>query len=167
MQISEETKSTIYLLPLIANNQFTISQFDPIDSTFVNAYNQDINAPYLQENIFLLFKYSLDDYYVKTHKLLEPAEGYITDSMYTIDGKDYLVYKFNIPADFIEDYKHIVNGNYKYLSDKCKQTIVNFWENKREFLYSAFKQTNNIELQDIIGENAYHPYDYLEELLPQ
>lgn len=162
MNIDIETKSTMYLLPLIAQDAFTCSSIINEKSSFVNAYNRDINTPSLDKNIFLLFNFKLDSFYVKMHKKLESLEGYLNNSTYIVDDKSYLLYRYEIPSRFIDDYELIVNGNYSRLSDACKNTIVKFWENNRDFLHSVFQINTNSELLDEIGENTYSPTSIFE-----
>lgn len=151
---------SIYIVPLIDDN-ITLRDLSP-ESGFINAYTSDINRPYLEDKVFLLY-----DSEVNTKESLERYLKFrALDTIYniryiTINKHHYIVYCFNNPT-YRKDISNLrLNG--KTYSAKAKAEIVNFWNNvpvpelTLRLFIEHYRFGDCISAQ--LPEEDYYPYE--------
>ena len=168
----QTTHSTIYLLPLIAeDNEIWASYNGEVIlhksiTNFINVYNKDINKPWLDSHIFILFKSGYDGEFDRTS--LKKKKNYSTNYSYRIKGEFYDVYVFSVPNEFKYSYNTILEGNVSLLIENVKKKILRFWiKNEKSHIYTmlypddtAYK-LSNIKYE-MIGECDDLENDILE-----
>lgn len=168
MQLRENlTKSTLLLLPLVVENLTSADIFDKKDLqvcrnnlSFINAYNDDINRPFLTDDVFVAFDFKLDTNYARRSTKLRKLSGFKEDSYYVINKKSYLIYRFEVPQDLVDDYENIVAGHYSLVSFKAKAKILSFWggyENIIREILGLFTKEAGVKIEDQVAENTYIP----------
>lgn len=155
---------SIFITPLL-NDKITLNDITE-ESGFINAYTSDINRPYLEDKIFLLY-----DSHVNTKESLERFCKFKNlDTLHnmtymTINKHHYTVYCFNNPI-YKEEINNLKNiGKTNNLNTNLK--IYNFWKdvpipklNERLFFPNCcFGEYINAELP----EEDY--YDYLDKYI--
>lgn len=123
MIIGNKTLSTRYILPFL----FEEKELFCDKYCFVNAYIGDINRPYLDNHIFLLFEYNTE-VYDKVNNTIKSNKYYFDTKFITIDNILYLEYIFVIPPINAEAIKVIKDGYYTNLSSETKLIIISFWK---------------------------------------
>lgn len=107
----KSTLTTKFIMPMLFNEKTkndTI-QFD----TFVNAYLADFNKPEYDDNILLVFE----------EDSVTPGgfkEVYVENNQ--------VIYVYDIPEKWTEDYFTILMGDYTKISNEYKQHLLLFWE---------------------------------------
>jgi len=159
--IFKETINTslLFLLPLVAReneNYLDYTQasnlFSKRDDSFINGYNKDINKPWLDRHVFLLFNAAIDP--MLSQYWLKSNENYTSNYAIRKDGIFYQIYSYRIPDKYEDDYKKIIEGQYKDISDETKAVIINFWETNTNSLlfnsmYGKSSVLGKIESEDI------------------
>ena len=130
MIIGNKTYTTRYILPFLFNNKEIFCD----EYGFINAYSSDINRPYLDNHVFILFEYDPSKYdhinkYVRKNK-------YFYDSKHIfINGVFYIEYIM-----VIIDNKSLINnikeGEFSSISTEDRFKIINFW---KDISYSYLK----------------------------
>lgn len=164
MIIQENTYTTDYLLPFLFVDKTIFAK----EYGFVNAYIGDINRPYYQDKIFILFRYKPKTYYITRQKMLE-NRWYFDKKEIHINGELYDEYIFNFPMGFKTPINEIIQGHGYGITCFQKSRILNFWKDltskhfiellrsELEIDYGKIKSLN--ELKEWIPEE-----DYLEEI---
>jgi len=113
--------SNIYkvIIPLIDEN---ISLDDIQDDTFVDCYVEDINRPFLDNHIFLMYKWDNKKSSKVFYKFRDIKSFYGYKIVY-INGKSYIIYTFTSNANI----RRLINGNV-LLGDLTKLRILRFWQ---------------------------------------
>lgn len=151
---------SIYIVPLLDDN---LTWRDlTIESGFVNAYTSDINRPYLEDKVFLMY-----DSEVNTRESLERFCKFRgLDTLYntryiTINKHHYTVYCFDNP-NYKKDISNLqVNG--KTYSAEAKREIATFWNNvpvpelANRLYYEHYRFGESISAQ--LPEEDYYPYE--------
>ena len=151
---------SIYIVPLIDDN---ITWQDlTVESGFVNAFTSDINRPYLEDKVFLLYdssvntKESLERYLKFEHLDTIYNKRYIT-----INKHHYTVYCFSNLT-----YKKEISNlqqNGKVYDAKAKGEIAMFWNNVpvpelgQRLYYEHYRFGEPITAQ--LPEEDYYPYE--------
>ena len=125
--------SLLFLLPLCSNDgekwiHYTKELFPyKITGDFINGYAHDINKPYLDKSIFLVFKSEATS---DMDELLIRKDSFLTRYSYRIDGEFFSIYALTPRVDSGEvrkDWDKILNGNYVSISTESKEKIIKFW----------------------------------------
>lgn len=126
---SKYTQTTYFLIPLLFSEDTKSSQI--INNDFIDAYIADFNKKQYDDKILLVYSERQTGMPV-TNKVDE----------YKDDKHRILVYE--LPNIFIDDYGHILKGNWSKLSDNAKERILNFWEETEDsFIYGVlYKKLN-------------------------
>ena len=145
--------SNIYkaIIPLIDNS---ISLDDIQDETFVGCFVEDKNRPYLDNHLFLLYKWGENKSIKVFYKFKQSKSFYGYRVMY-INGESYIVYAFTSNPNI----NRLKKGN-AILEDVSKLRILRFWQYKDDWV------TWNIARGTVMGDPASGTVpeeDYLEE----
>lgn len=144
--------TTRLLVPFIIQDKSLVST----ESTdFFNAFIGDVNRPWLEDKVFLVYK---------SGGTLNLIRQKLEDNIYfhsyywiSMDGEYYNVFVFNIPTEYIKQTRIIRDGNATLLDVSTRMKITNFW-NKNEYnIYNLLnsKYVNNRRLlveDDLIKE---------------
>lgn len=124
MIIGNRTLTTRYILPFIFDDSNLFS--DKYD--FINAYVEDINRPYLDKHIIVLFKYN-PKLYDFISKSMRSNPWYTTENDIFIDNEYYLEYVFIEPPENRSIIEVIKSGSFNSLPEENKIQIISFWKN--------------------------------------
>lgn len=124
MIIGNKTLTTRYILPFLFENETIFND----KYSFVNAYIEDINRPYIENSIFVLFKYD-SKVYDEVNKKMESNPYYYDKFNIFIDNEYYNEYVFIIPKDKKSTIDCIKSGFSNVISQENKERIINFWKN--------------------------------------
>mgnify|MGYP007054770753 CR=1 FL=1 len=149
---------TKLLIPLLDDN-ITKEDVSP-NSGFVAAYTEDINRPYLDNHIFLLY-----DTEVNTIEAMNRYKKFrCLDTLYNyryviVNRKHYMIYTFTRVNN--KEITNIINTG---LVSKHKDAlnIYNFWKDLDEDTTRRIfklKYSNSIELIHSVPEEDYYPYE--------
>lgn len=110
------------IIPLLDEN-ITLDDISP-EAGFVNIYSEDINRPYLDNHIFLLYDLTntTTKAYVRNQKLRSSKSLYDVYNI-NISGNEFILYAFTITSTTIKNIKR----NAFIFSDKEKMRIFSFW----------------------------------------
>lgn len=155
MIIGNRTLTTRYILPFL----FDSSKLFSNEYKFVNAYISDINRPYLDSHIFVLFEYdtnvhsNINNYMKKNRYLYD-------NKLISINNTLYQEYIFVIPNEYKNVIQTIKEGFYNDLSYKYKEKIIHFWNDTNlsylkgllETKYGITEYKSLEERKEIVGE---------------
>lgn len=151
---------SIFIVPLLDDN---ITQSDlSEESGFVNAYTNDINRPYLYDNIFLMYKSSANTIEsmnrFKKFKQLDTIHNTI---YITINGEHYIVYTFQKVKNRL-DVKNLLIGS-KCIDLNSKLYISNFWgcTTANDLTYRLFLPHYKLgdTIEATFPEEDFYPYE--------
>lgn len=125
MIIGNKTLTTRYILPFLFETKNVFND----EHSFVNAYIEDINRPYIENSIFVLFKHN-SNVYDKVNNEMESNPYYYGKHDVFINNEYYNEYVFTIPKDKRNTIDCIKEGFSNTLSQENKEHIINFWEDK-------------------------------------
>ncbi len=144
--------SNIYkaIIPLIDEN---ISLDDIQDSTFIGCYTEDINRPYLDNHIFLLYEWGNNKSSKVFYKFRGMKSFYGYKVIY-IKGKSFIVYTFTSNKNI----NILKNGN-MILGDITKLRILRFWQFSDKWItYNIMRGTITCDPPtSILPEEDYLP----------
>lgn len=128
--------SVVFLLPMIFTSKDMIKNFN---KGFINIYYHceediDFNNDY-KNRLYLVYNKEVDK---DTIKLLELNKNYIKD--FVLD--EYLIYCFNIPDIYKQDFILYKQGKYKSTSKTYRDSVINTFGNV------TVKAINNIKTLD-------------------
>ena len=92
---------------------------------FRGAYIADINYPEMDGKILLVYKYEPEDDYELFQEKIESHPEFVGN--YSYDLYDTIVYVFNIPDKFKDDYSILTAFRFTEISSELKLYIVKFW----------------------------------------
>ena len=113
--------SNIYkaIIPLIDEN---ISLDDIQDDTFVDCYLEDINRPFLDNHVFLMYKWE-DIKSSKVFYKFRDIKSFYGYKIIYIEGKCYIIYTFSSNINI----RRLQNGRI-LLGNILKLRILRFWQ---------------------------------------
>lgn len=135
-----------FLVPILRvtkeyNNELLFNE------NLVGAFTGDILYPEMDDKILLVYKYELTDDWAKFSDKLKAHPFYFASYEYEVE--DLVVFAFDIPEEYKEDYININSGKYNELSPELKLLINKFWDlDKEDVLFKVI--TGEIEYE---GEN--------------
>lgn len=125
-KIGDPNKSETYILPMIGESldEFMTKGFPKCN--YRNCFIGDEQVPELEDKIFVLYKFSGDLAYIAfENDMLERPNFYNT-----YDADPYhVMYVFDVPEKYKEDYKNFKQGLYSKMSTEYKEKIRRFWGN--------------------------------------
>ena len=119
---ANKTITTSFILPLIFDNKDVLfSKYG-----FINAFLEDVNRPWLDNHIFVLYKTCSIASSIKNDMMKNPY--YYDTYQVVIDNQFYDEYVFVVPSE----HKNTVNGfkefSYNILTAEDKIKILKFWD---------------------------------------
>lgn len=138
---TELTRSSKYLLPTIfSDNSIT-------ENGFVNVYNKDVNRPWLDDHIFVVYETTLER--GSFYKIMTKHPLYYDTKYSTIDGIGYTLYIFKPKPELREAYSFILDGNVRLADTEVKKSIIQFWP---IYLPELMDRAKHTPIEDIIPE---------------
>ena len=155
MESKNYNLTTKLIIPLLDDN-ITLEDVSE-KSGFIGAYNYDINRPYLENHIFLMYK-SIDtieclNRYQKFNKL----DTIYNKTYITIKGEHYIVYTFVKTNNEIN--KILKCG--QCFNPKNSLKINNFWKNIDNDMFQrlfAPQFEYSKKINDVLPEEDYYSY---------
>ena len=177
-------KSLFFLLPLICEDNedyrkyFFTDDFiiNKTDHSIKNAYNNDINKPWLDFNLFIeidkFYKYSAFKKDITPIELLLKNKNFKFKFEYVINGTAKTFLCFEIPDKYKAAFTAFIKGNYLNVPVDFKYKILQFWniwllkDDFQTIFLNIFSTKNegNIEYEKI-EENQNDPRSALDVLL--
>lgn len=148
------------VVPLLDDN------IDPddlsLESGFINAYTDDINRPYFDNHIFLMYDSNIATVKSMNRFRKFKALGTLFTSRYvTINKKHYIIYVFSrVPKG--NELKNVLNGS-GCISAAAKLSIYNFWKDvpfesySHEIFLPHFRFCKPVQAE--LPEEDYYPYE--------
>lgn len=132
---------TDFLLPLLFEK-------DIISISYINCYYYDINYPYIEDKIILVYNADMNDpEYIRVYSKLTSNKNFYNHYTYYDNGnKEKFV--FTVPPIYKRDYKLVLEGKYSQTSETYKQQILSYW-----------KITSNSRIGGILYKRHYQNED--------
>lgn len=123
-KLGDSNRTCTYILPMLGNSmeEFYIKGIFP-RGNFVNSFVGDNTSLYSDYCILLLYKFNGKLEYLDFEDKLMKHPEY--EAQYSPD-KPHVMYVFNIPEKYKEDYQKILDGKYSRISDEYKRHILQF-----------------------------------------
>jgi hypothetical protein len=114
-----------FLVPILRvtkdyNNELLFNE------NLVGAYTGDILYPEMDDKLLLIYKYDLTDEWAKFSEKLKAHPFYTASYEYEIE--DLVVFAFDIPEEYKEDYAKINSEQYDSINPSLKLLINKFWD---------------------------------------
>lgn len=131
------TITTMFLLPLILDSKDILFKY----YGFINAFIEDINRPWLDNHIFILYKVSSVSNTIQEE--FKKNKWYYDTKNIIIDGEYYEEYIFVVKPELKEIVNNFKNYSYNILTTDDKIKILKFW-NCFDFdhIYSLLSEDN-------------------------
>lgn len=134
-QTRKNTKTTVFLTAMLADG-CRIEFFTGIkdyttnknNSPFINAFINDVNKPWLDHHIFLVYRLELTNKFMLIDKRLRSLPNYATDYHYVQNSEDMIVYVFEISDIWKTTYNLFKEGLYSKFDNNYKIDILRFWK---------------------------------------
>lgn len=160
--------SLLCLLPLIAKEKEVYLDYIDGDlyknrnsGSFINGYYSDINRPWLNSHVFLMYE-TVSQTPLKIMTLLESNENFINQSSYRIANAFYNVYTFSISIEHKRDYDLMIKGEYSKISYENKIKILLFWNlTVNSILFKGLFPQYDKETLDKFNEESIGEKDYI------
>lgn len=164
MELKNLNDVSIYILPLLDSN-ITLDDISS-NSGFINAYTEDINRPYLEDKVFLLY-----DSKANTVESMNRFRKFkCLDTLYNIkyiqiNKHPYTVYCFN-NLSYKKDINSLISIGKTSTIDASTE-ILNFWKNvpvpelTSRLFYRNYRLGESIRA--VLPEEDY--YNYLDKYL--
>lgn len=171
-------KATWFLLPMFGNSQvdFTENKKYPyiVDLyNFVNIYLSDINKPYYDQHIFIVYKVpnKCTTEYIQQCIKLTKNSNFVKEYNYIYNKETYVIFCYKIPDNYYRDYKLILDGKYSEINEVYKKKILKFWDlgiksRIATILYKLKDHYLLYKFKDTIGECEI-PINIKDETLPE
>ena len=132
---------TDFLLPMLSLKDITTNSYE-------NCYYYDINYPYVEDKIMLVYNMDIhDNEYINVYSKLT-CSPYFYGKYNYYDNGNKEKYIFTIPPIRKRDYKLITEGRYSQISEAYKQQILSYW-----------KLTSNSRIGGILYKRHYQNED--------
>ena len=162
MELKDCNVYSKFILPIILEDNFDVNNF-------VNAYYEDINYPYVENKIHLVFDLDKEEkrYINIRNKIIKNKYFYNSFVYYDNGNKEKFI--FIVPIEYKKDYSLIMLGQYSKTSETYKNKVLTFWNIKTNssiynILYSITDDTENQSNRNNKGELIEAPlYCYIKE----
>lgn len=145
-----KTKAYTYFLPFISDEALDIKK------NLVNVFLYDDDRPDLQDHLFLLYRFSADDAFIRFEE--EVTWSIYYETQYDCD-KYHVMVVFRRPDRYKEDIKKLFEGKYSELSKEYKKHLIRFHElpdfsqivgvlYRKEFAYKNMEKLINKDLPE-------------------
>ena len=121
-------KATKYLLPMFGEKNTLLVDDEGI--TFLNVFIEDVDKPYLDNHIFILYELKDATKMCRPLTKIYATKQYHSSYSFANDGKTYTVVIFTIPIRYKKDYKNITIGKYNEASLSYKKAVLEYWDIK-------------------------------------
>lgn len=117
-------KSWTYALPMLGKHkeEFSHKQLFPL-TNFRGCFLQDENCPELNTSIFLLYRFSSSDIYLRYEERLLSHKNF--NLMYEPD-KYHTMYVFDVADKYLDDYGLLMDSKYSKMSPTYKAHVLKF-----------------------------------------
>jgi hypothetical protein len=142
--VADRTKSSIFMMPMFTGSQDLFFY----NSLFVNAF---IGIEGQYDCVGLLYRFSGSSVFLKFEQALKKFKSF----KYTVDPSPYYVlFVFDVPKKFQQDYDNFIRGKYSKLSPELKENILKFHgvddhSSVGQILYKSKKR--RLRLEETIG----------------
>ena len=125
-------KTMVFLTPMIAEGRksdFFFSKTKSFSESpfFINAYHTDINKPWLNNHIFLVYKMTLTRDFILLEQQLRKIPNWVSDYSYIQGSIDLIVHVFKVPEEHSANLEYFKQGLYSKLDNNFKIEILRFW----------------------------------------
>lgn len=144
------------IIPLLDE---TITKDDLSDKTgFIGAYSEDINHPYLDNHIFLLYAHNcLTNEAFATWKKLKKSKNLYGTYKFNIDGIPFIMFAFTITNKSI---KNVMSDSVS-LNDSERMRVIAFWnlqdEDVNKYMLNPLYAMYSKFVNNVIPEMDYEP----------
>tara|TARA_R100000951_G_scaffold94695_3_gene83522 strand:+ start:61 stop:798 length:738 start_codon:yes stop_codon:yes gene_type:complete len=170
LKVAPRTKASLFIMPMLGGNKDLYFH----DSLFINAF---IGTDKEDSCIALLYRFSGTPLFLKFEQALKKFRCYrdVVDP-----SPHHVMFIFNIPDNYIEDYDKFILGKFSELSPQLKEAILKFYNadlhsslgqilfksEKRRLRLSqnlGVKIPKHMELFDVpnLDEEVYNPKIYI------
>lgn len=164
IDIEKFNLSLITLLPLVteapSNYKTLLGKYT---KALVNGYSGDINRPWLDNHVILIFDPELmDTYRVNT---LEELPTKRLSKLIRIDGQPVIIYALEIHPKYSTDLKLILANRFPELKASTKIRMLSFWQQDEssslcKLLFSKNYNQNSIS-EELLQEETYISQEYV------
>ena len=112
-----------FILPMLYTKDYNNDFF--FNDYLIGTYTSDINYPEMDNKLLLVYQYVPEAEYITFEECLFDIPTY--SGKYIYEREDILVYAFDIPEEFVVDYKNIGNRIFSEISASLKLNISKFW----------------------------------------
>lgn len=126
---------------------------------FVNAFIGDVNRPWLEDKILLMYRCSPNS--MSIDNIFQNNKYYYGSYWLTIKGESYVIYIFNIPFKYRIQIQLIKEGYVSSLDVSSKRIITNFWKNNEHNTYYEVHGLKNTSDQKELTYELIIEEDYI------
>jgi hypothetical protein len=139
-----KNESLLFILPMLGD--YTYNKNLLVNKDLYGVFINDVDKTSMYDCILLAYNYH-KNYSFDTDLLITDHLEYV-GTYFPSTSK--IIYIFNIPEHYKEDYCNILNGNYNNLSKEYIAKLIEFWVNeesdpKKNIIYNLFVQNENLE----------------------
>jgi hypothetical protein len=140
-----ETNDTLrFILPMLYTKEYNNDFF--YNEYFIGAFMFDVNNPIIEDKLLLVYQYIPETEYITFELGLQEHPNY--SGQYIYETQDVIVYIFNLPTKFQDDYVSINEAKFSNISSTLKLNISKMW---------------NLSSEDMLFEVITGGLDYLGE----
>lgn len=116
LHMAKQTKSNIFLLPMLSGERRLYFYDTHLINTFIGTEEQ-------KDCIALLYRWSNDPLFLKFDQAVRKFRSYrMTEDL----GNDLVLYIFDVPIKHRQNYNNFINGKYSELTPKYKTSLLKF-----------------------------------------
>lgn len=151
---------TRYIVPLL-DDHLVLDDISE-ESGFVNAYTEDINRPYLYDNVFLMYKSKANTMEsMNRYRKFKQLDTIHNTKYIKIKNEHYTVYTFN-KVKYRKDIRDLLIGG-ECFNLQAKQNISSFWGSHApsDLTFRLFLPQYRIgePIKAILPEEDFYPYE--------
>jgi hypothetical protein len=154
-----------FLLPVLYTKDYTNDFF--FNDFFMGAYTSDINYPEMDNKLLLVYQFVPEAEYITFEECLFDIPTYA--GKYDYEGLDVVVYAFDIPDQFKEDYIKVGQNQFTDLSSGLKLNISKMWRLQSsdelfQIITGAVEYTGETFDKQIFNIEDYDSDDLFEQI---
>lgn len=157
--------SLLFLLPLVSKEgekwqtYLGPGNFKKQETSFINGFSSDINKPWLDEHIFLVFNSDIKKEFDLA--FIERNVNFTSMYNYKIKDKFYTIYALRVPTDYKKELELIKQGRCNKIDGKLKSKMTSFWSAQSNGYLSINIHSNDNRVLDI-SNDIIDEKDYIE-----